>query len=74
MIRLVVLSFPVALVACSSSSATEDLALQCMFEVDPEGSYAYPAGVRAPLVVPVPGGTQAGADAINACIRQKAAA
>lgn len=51
-----------------------DYALLCQFEVNPAGSYEYPAGVSAPVVVPGAGGTQAGADALNACIRRKAAA
>jgi hypothetical protein len=45
-----------------------------MFEVNAPGQYGYPAGVAVPTVVPEAGATQEGADAINACIRDRAAA
>lgn len=57
-----------------AQAGAPDLALRCQFEVNPAGAYEYPAGVAAPVVVPGAGGTQAGADALNACIRAKAAA
>ncbi len=60
-----------ALSACATSSGP-DYALQCMFEVDAPGEYEYAAGVLEPTVFPSRGGTQAGADAINACIVRKA--
>ncbi|MGC1488691.1 MAG: hypothetical protein WA784_12990, partial [Albidovulum sp.] len=47
--------------------------LQCIAEIQPQGSYEYPAGVAAPVVRPGADGTEAGAAAINTCIRSKAA-
>ncbi|MEM9126588.1 MAG: hypothetical protein AAGB28_12445 [Pseudomonadota bacterium] len=46
-----------------------------MFDVDAPGQYQS-AATRVPVVSPVPGtgATQAGADALNACIQVKAAA
>ncbi|MGB5870209.1 MAG: hypothetical protein WBH04_08405 [Albidovulum sp.] len=61
-----------ALSSCAGGSGP-DLPLQCIAEVQPQGSYAYPAGVAAPVVRPGADGTEAGAAAINTCIRSKAA-
>lgn len=62
-----------ALSSCGGSTGP-DYPLQCIFELNPVGAYEYPAGTAAPTVVPGEGGTQEGADALNACIRAKAAA
>jgi hypothetical protein len=43
-----------------------------MFQVNAPGEYEYPAGVAVPTVVPGSGATQEGADAINACVRERA--
>ena len=56
--------------ACGGPTG-QDYALACIFEIDPPGGYGYPAGVLVPTVVPEAGGTQAGADALNACIIEK---
>jgi len=61
-----------SLSACGTSGPPE-FVLACQFEVNPPGSYDYPAGVPVPTVKPGPGGTQDGADALNVCIRRKAA-
>ncbi|MGL4280073.1 MAG: hypothetical protein ACRCS0_06885 [Albidovulum sp.] len=60
------------LAACAGPKA--DLPLICIAEVNPPGSYTYPAGIAAPTVSPDTDGTAAGAAAVNACIRSKAAA
>jgi hypothetical protein len=52
--------------------AKADYATQCTFEIKPKGYYTYEAGQKVPVVVPDQGGTQAEADALNACIRAKA--
>lgn len=62
------------LLAGCVASGQPDYPLQCIAELNPPGAYGYPAGVAAPTVVPETGGTQAGADAINACVRTKTAA
>lgn len=54
-----------SLVACTQKA---DPVTPCMFEVDPPGSYAYPLGVENPVITPAEGGTQAGADALMACV------
>lgn len=69
---LLALGVTLALAACGQD-ARPDFALSCQFEVNPPGSYEYPADVLVPTVKPGPGGTQEGADALNACIRRKAA-
>jgi hypothetical protein len=48
-------------------------AFTCQREVGAFGTYRVPKGVDVPVVEPVEDGTKAGADAINACIRAKAA-
>lgn len=53
------------LAACGPQTA--DPVTKCMFQVKPEGSYEYGSGAY-PVVTPGQGGTQAGADAINACV------
>lgn len=70
------LSAALALSALAGCGMPEppDYALGCMFELNPPGAYEYPAGVAVPTVVPGAGGTQAGADALNACVRDRAAA
>lgn len=59
--------------ACSSPKA--DYLTSCMFETKAKGSYSSPAQA-VPVATPVPGtgATQAGADALNACIQRRAAA
>ncbi|MBN9889166.1 hypothetical protein [Salipiger abyssi] len=42
-----------------------------MFQVDAPGTYEYPAGVANPVITPGQGGTQAGADALMACVAAK---
>lgn len=64
----------VAVLSSCSHSTGPDYALQCMFDLNPVGAYEYPAGVAVPTVVPEEGGTQEGADALNACIRTRAGA
>jgi hypothetical protein len=62
-----------ALSGCAGSTGP-DYPLQCIFDLNPVGAYTYPAGIAVPTVVPAEGGTQEGADALNACIRTRAAA
>ena len=62
----------VAMLSACVGGGKADYATQCTFEVKPPGSYSYPAGVNVPTAVPAEGGTQAGAAALNACIRRKA--
>lgn len=50
------------------------LAASCLLEVDAPGSYVTRGVSGVPTVKPGGGGTQQGADAINACIRRKAGA
>ncbi len=52
--------------------AKADYAQQCQVELKPKGYYTYAAGRKVPVVTPDQGGTQAEADALNACIRAKA--
>lgn len=47
-------------------------AFTCQREIGAVGTYRVPTGVDFPVVEPVQDGTQAGADAINACIRSRA--
>ncbi|EPX85522.1 hypothetical protein [Salipiger mucosus] len=56
-----------ALASCASGRG--DPVVHCMIQVDPPGAYDYDGGQTPPLVVPGEGGTQAGADAVNACLR-----
>ena len=73
--RIAALIGLLALAALSGCGSTgPDYPLQCIFELKPVGAYEYPAGVAVPTVVPAEGGTQEGADALNACIRTRAAA
>ncbi|NSX56439.1 hypothetical protein [Parasulfitobacter algicola] len=58
------------LAACGSPKP--GLVTSCMFEVKPPGTYES-TDLNSPTVVPGDGGTQAGADALNDCIRRKAA-
>lgn len=53
-------------------SPRSDPVVHCMLQIDPPGSYEYDAGVSNPFVTPGEGGTQAGADALNACIAASA--
>lgn len=53
--------------------STTDYALHCQFELKPKGYYTYDASRGIPVVKPAQGGTKAEADALNACIRAKAA-
>ncbi len=62
----------VLVTACGSPKA--DLVTQCMFEVSPPGAYSGTGSGDTATVVPAEGGTQAGADALNDCIRRRAAA
>lgn len=69
---------PLLLSSCGRSTVDpsrggQDLVVACSFEVRPPGSYENADGDQVPTVVPGAGGTQAGADALNACIRRKAA-
>jgi len=57
------------LTACAPAP---DYPVTCIARTGAPGTYDYPAGVAVATVVPAAGGTQAGADAINACIRQMA--
>ncbi|MEX0348058.1 MAG: hypothetical protein AB3N15_01445 [Paracoccaceae bacterium] len=62
--------------ACNGPSKQTDYLVSCMFDVSAPGEYQSAAAAQVPVVSPVPGtgATQAGADALNACIRKKAAA
>jgi len=62
------------LAVAGCGSPQPDFSVQCMFEVDAPGSYSLSNGGSTPVAVPGEGGTQAGADALNACIQRKAAA
>lgn len=62
---------PLALPA--TARAKPDYAQQCQNEIRPKGYYRYDGSASLPVVTPDLGGTQAGADALNACIRAKAA-
>jgi hypothetical protein len=57
----------------AAARAKADYAQQCQIELKPRGYYTYDARRGVPVVVPDQGGTQAEADALNACIRAKAA-
>lgn len=62
------------LAACGPSEPPKaDPLVKCMFQTDAPGQYQSPANGEMPVVTPVPGtgATQAGADAMNACIRSK---
>lgn len=59
------------LAACAAPDA--DFATRCMSRVKPVGQYDYAAGQDIPVVMAGQGGTQAGADAVNACIDRLAA-
>ncbi len=73
--RIAALIGLLALAALSGCGSTgPDYPLECIFELNPVGAYTYPAGVAVPTVVPAEGGTQEEADALNACIRTRAAA
>lgn len=63
------------LTACSSGSLKADYMTSCMFDTNAPGSYQARAA-DIPVATPVPGtgATQAGADALNACIQRRAAA
>lgn len=54
------------------AAARTDYAAQCQSEIRPKGYYTYEGSAAVPVVKPAPGGTQAEADQINACIRSKA--
>lgn len=65
----------VLLAACSPGKSTPDYMTACMFDTNVKGSYqAREAAIPVATPVPGTGATQAGADALNACIRRKAAA
>ena len=51
-----------------------DYATQCLSASPQPGTYIYPAGGNVPVVVPAEGGTMEGAEAINACIEERARA
>ena len=55
------------LAACAAPKA--DPVTKCMLHTNAPGEYSYDSRSPDGLVVPGPGGTQAGAAAINACIR-----
>ncbi|WP_208353960.1 hypothetical protein [Pseudaestuariivita rosea] len=59
------------LLVTACGSPKPDLVTKCMFEVQPTGQYIS-TDLDSPTVVPGENGTQAGADALNECIRQKA--
>ncbi len=61
------------LAACGGQMGLNN-ATGCMFELNSTGSYGVPVGEAVPTVVPGSDGIQAGADAINACIRARTAA
>lgn len=65
------LAVAAALSACAGSGGP-DYPVTCVARTGAQGAYDYPAGVAVPTVTPAEGGTQAGADAINACIREMA--
>ncbi len=50
-----------------------DYAAACLFVVNAPGAYVYTGYAEVPTVVAGGGGTKAGADAMNACIRGKVA-
>lgn len=54
------------------AAAKTDYAALCQSEIRPKGYYTYESRAAVPVVTPAPGGTQAEADQINACIRAKA--
>ncbi len=62
------------LASCGGVDLGNEYATSCIIELQLPGGYEYPAGQITPTAVPVQGGTQAGADTLNACIRAKAAA
>ena len=68
---LPLLAVAAALSACAGSGGP-DYPVTCVARTGAQGAYDYPAGVAVPTVTPAEGGTQAGADAINACIREMA--
>lgn len=53
--------------------SAEAMVSQCQNEVAPAGTYEYDEGPQIPTMRAVADGTEAGAAAFNACIRQKAA-
>jgi len=55
-----------ALAGCTPQR--QDVVTSCMFDVSPQGSYTYEAGVAVPVVTPAEGGTPEGAALLNACI------
>lgn len=59
--------------ACQMPVTGDALVAQCQAEVAPAGTYEYVEGAAVPEMVPVEDGTQAGADALNLCIKTKAA-
>ena len=64
----------VGLAACERRQASPaSLVEQCQAEVAPPGTYVYEDEATLPVVTPVEDGTEAGAHAFNACIREKAA-
>lgn len=63
------------LAACAPATIKPDaLVAQCQAEAAPAGTYQYDEGPAVPVMTAVADGTQAGADAFNACIRNKAVA
>ncbi|QFS81475.1 hypothetical protein FIU97_01330 [Roseivivax sp. THAF40] len=64
---------PLLLAACGSggSGGSSDPMVGCIMQIQPPGTYDYAAGTKLPVATPGPGGTQAGADALNACARER---
>ena len=52
----------------------EELVATCQAAVNPTGTYEYDTGLAIPVVTPTGSGTEAGARAMNSCIRAKAEA
>lgn len=71
MVRMVfALLSTLVLTACGGQTGLNN-ATGCIFEVKPQGSYGISGWGEVRTVVPGADGTQAGADAVNACIRQR---
>lgn len=63
----------VSLAMPAGARTRADLVTRCQIELRPKGQYSYAPGQRVPVVKPGAGGSQAEADALNACIRARVA-
>ncbi|SIS83490.1 hypothetical protein SAMN05421759_104167 [Roseivivax lentus] len=63
---------PALLAGCGDTGgSSSDPMVGCIAQIQPPGTYEYAAGIALPVATPGPGGTQEGADALNACARQR---